>query len=125
MAAELKISPEEMALRTQAQKLHNQIHGFESKRRREELQAFVGRCFKYRNSFSSPSKGWWFYSYVRRLHKTDSALIILQFEIDERGNASVSNERCGYESCLQTEITKTELMCAWKHFAKTVGAMKP
>lgn len=78
--------------------------------------AFVGKFFKYKNSYSCPKTEadyWWLYLAVIAVEK--GSLITRQFEVDCNGKAEVWVETSigiGFSEGYQ-EITKDEYLAAW------------
>ena len=79
--------------------------------------AIVGRCFKYRNSYSCPESDddrWWLYAKVT--HVRDGSVWCFEFQRDSRGHFEV---RPSHPSSVRdfsgwTEIDDAELNAAWR-----------
>lgn len=91
---QLKIEAKEL----KAQRLRCQIRDMKDKITNEDLRPFlmrlVGKCFKYRNSYSCPEKPsdyWWLYRHVIGV-TTDSNLMVHQFQTDTYGELTVKRD---------------------------------
>jgi len=106
----------------QKEKLQRQINAL-----REELNAiidaendaldatFVGKCFKMRNSSSSPKSeddSWWLYIKVMR---ADAGLYCLRFQVDCNGRIDIEPNAYMTANSLDdyTPITPTDLAAGW------------
>jgi hypothetical protein len=83
-----------------------ELHDIEEAERAKKNSSLVGRCFKYRNSYSAPSKGWWLYAEV--IGVEGSHFRYLTFQECENGIITVETKEYGYSHLQQTAITKQE-----------------
>ena len=110
----------EQELRAESEKIQHQINVIESKRRKEENQKFLGKFFKYRNSYGSGSLDWWLY-----LKVTNAGFWLkgFEFQLTSTGRFEAHREKCimgmlqGY-----IEITKREYLNAWKIYLAKLKA---
>lgn len=121
----------EAQLREQARKVSEQLAAIEDKKWRKEMTPFVGRCFRYRNCYST-DRSWWLYAKAVRLDPESRGFIVFQFETAVDGEISINftkrsygwNPFSGYK-----EITEAEFEHAWKELSiaisdRTIAWMK-
>jgi hypothetical protein len=83
-----------------------------------ENENIVGKCFKYRNSYSCPTQEedyWWIYSKVIGL-TDDGCLRVWHFQKDRSGEFMVNPNSLEYGMENHTEIPEIEFYEAWNNF---------
>ena len=107
------------------------LSGIEYREAKERVAPLVGKCFRYRNSYSVPQKPsdyWWLY--VKIIGTRGASAITFEFQTDKDGklfiepslehyNRFPSADR-GYQS-----ISSTEFNRAWQAVQKLVAGWKP
>lgn len=98
----------------------NELWKIEKEERKEDNQKYIGKYFKYRNSYScpTPEEHWWFYMAITGVGK-DGDIISWSFQKDiyEHIEIEINNTSTGFlNDC--TEISKTEF---WIAFSSIVG----
>lgn len=76
----------------------------------EDNGRFVGKYFKYRNSYSlpqTPDDYWWLYSHVVGISK-DGMMEVTTFQNDKRGRIEIEMRACGTDATLGEEIDQSE-----------------
>lgn len=109
-----------MAKRTEAQlrkiaaQARDELLEIEERRRAKELRAHVGKCFRYRNSYSCPSEpsDYW-YVYRKALFLDGAALSCLEFEKDKYGEWKIHNNTVHSGMFGWQEISAKEFKKAW------------
>lgn len=105
-----------MAKKTEAQlrkiisDAYEQLDEIEDKRRVKERLPYVGKCFMFRNGYSSGEK-WWLYVKVLRLDETN--LICFQFEKMSDGIIKIEPESILRMNSGYTEIPCHEFQTEW------------
>jgi ribosomal protein L35AE/L33A len=92
----------------QRQTLQNRISDIEGVRRREENESYVGRYFRYKNSYSCPEsedEKWWIYSHVIGITQGGN-LRVVRFEDDKSGRIEIGIGIGTTTTSLQEEITE-------------------
>jgi len=89
------------------------------------LRALVGRCFRYKNSYSCPEKPsdyWWLYKRVLGV-KTGryEEVFIEQFETDKNGETTILHHSLTYMSCLGEKISRAQYDRARKRMLTRMG----
>lgn len=92
----------------------------------EKNARLIGRCFKYRNSYPSPSEPgdyWWLY--VRVMETSERGLFLYRFQRDKYGRIEIEPAdrsfamlSLGYE-----EITLNEYLEAWQSIFADIQRM--
>ncbi len=85
-------------------KARNEIWEMERKERYAETAAHVGRCFRYRNSYSG-SDGWWLYSRVVGIDKDDGEPQTFTFQQCSDGRIEINTDKRAHLGLLGDEIT--------------------
>jgi hypothetical protein len=94
---------------------------------RAQSQALVGKCFKYRNNYSCPSKPsdyWWLYIKVTGLSGTWPKTF--EFQVDKYSRIEIKTDTTrirpdgGY-----VEISSKEFADAWKRLQRRIATTKP
>lgn len=101
----------------------NRIRDEKSKR---ESAALVGRCFKYRNSYScpkEPSDYWWMYTKV--VSVGEYWPVALEFQTDKDGQITIATKECFHRLGGHDEISVKEFNAAWRKLQQSVARMKP
>jgi len=98
------------------------LRGIETQERNRSL---VGRCFKYRNSYSCPEKPsdyWWMYTKVMKLKGAN--IICWQFQTDRDGKIEIEFARSYYNHMVgdQVEISESEFNKAWRSIQKKIAS---
>lgn len=106
----------------------DEISRIEVRERVAEANSLLGRCFKYRNSYSCPEKPsdyWWLYLRVVGVDKF-GGLECFEFQIDKYGDLSVRPKRHAYLSITgYTTIRLTEFSRAWESFTNRIWQFEP
>ena len=85
---EEKIMDEKEELKKKINTLRDHLWKIEAAERKKENDELVGKYFRYRNSYSAPSKKWWIYHKV--IKSSDSYTVTaFSFEINPYNGASV------------------------------------
>lgn len=92
-------------IRADIAKLQKEAEPLEESLRREQLIHFVGKCFKYRNSYGSGEE-WWLYTRV--LDYKDGQLRMFRFQRDCYGRFDFEPDHRGSETSLRVPITRGE-----------------
>lgn len=97
------------------------------------FQQFIGKCFKYRNSFSADKK-WWLYIKVTDIKKSSVYAIHdgspscryngFSFQVDWYGNISIEKEKSGYFHSLGKEISQVEFTREFNKVKAKIGKLK-
>lgn len=121
----------------QLQKQLNKIDAQESKDFAEKhyphFKAFIGKCFKYRNSFGTGKK-WWLYIKVTDIKKGSVYAVHdgspscryngFSFQTDSYGNMSIEKERNGYFHSLGNQISQAEFTRAFNKVKAKINKLK-
>lgn len=110
----------EQELKVESEKIHRQINAIETKRQKEENQKFLGKYFKYRNSYGSGSPEWWLYLKVTG---AEFWLKGFEFQLTSTGRFEAHREKC-IIGRLQGHIAikKSEYDKAWKTYLAKLKA---
>lgn len=91
----------------------HELNALKAEQADQRNAALVGKCFKYRNSYSCPGPDdyWWMYAQV--LRAKDGSLRALRFQTDRDGKVEVEPD--AYFSCSENykSITLMEFAEAW------------
>lgn len=105
-------------LERQRAEIQQRIWAIESERDAKESAKFVGRCFKFLNSYGTGEK-WWLYFAVTGF---DGQLIKgFQFEHKSDGRFEAHRTTKTNDVDRFTEITRVELEEAWDDFCSRLG----
>jgi hypothetical protein len=90
----------------------NQLDTIESKRIGAINKRLLGKCYRFRNSYSSDSK-WWLY--LKCVSVNGRELTTIQFEKDCYGKIEITQEKFRFSlSDSYQEITQDHFEQAWK-----------
>lgn len=91
----------------------------------ERNSALVGKCYKYRNSYSCPERPqdyWWLYVVVTGLER--SSLNLFMFERDINGKIEIKrNHVRSYLAGGYQEIERSELLTAWREIVAQISSV--
>ena len=93
--------------------LHKRYSAIEALERKKENDKLVGKYFRYRNSYSAPSKKWWVYYKI--IKSSDYGYVkAFSFEIDlEMHSATVEVKEVAV-GMLTTRCTEETFIGAWQ-----------
>lgn len=106
------------------EKLRNELYEFTEAERRAAVNALVGRCFRYRNSYGGDSESWWLYGIVRPVADARE-VSMLQFEWTSAEEVKVQTVPV-YAPELRTnwqEITRGEFDAAWLRLLERLACL--
>jgi hypothetical protein len=110
--------------------LQRQLARLRDAETKKESEAVVGRCYKYRNSYSCPkvpSDYWWLYAKVTKVG--DYWPVTFEFQTDKDGRIDIQTRDCsvgiGKEGNGYIEIPSKEFNAAWRALQKRIAGMKP
>lgn len=113
------LTDEEIAKQSKA--LSNERYRRDKAIRHAENLPLLGKCFKYRNSYGSGSKGWWLYKKVISVNGNE--LKAFQFESMADGRLQCCSDfSYGVEG--YTEIPRAEYDKAWEKFLQGIADAK-
>lgn len=95
-------------------KARDELSDIETAEQAQANQHLVGKCFKYRNSYScpKPDEYWWLYSIVTGLDEGE--LIVWSFQDDRRGRIEITTDLIGPTIGMNyIEIPPSEFWRAW------------
>ena len=121
----MKLTPLDK-LRNQYAQIRDQIHEIEHKEFVKEKRDIVGKCFKFKNSYSCPETEadyWWAYKRITGLDKSANCFTSFSFEIDRDGNCS-TNVRAFDMLSEWKPCTEEEYLQAWLEFKHTINNIK-
>ena len=104
----------------------NELSEIEDAEKTQEHEKYVGRFFKYKNSYSCPETEkdyWWIYATI--LKTEDCGVRMFSFEIDSYGTFEIKpNEwHVSFPYVEWIEIDKAEYMKAWNSFYAKISKM--
>ncbi len=104
------------------EKARNELYEIEAKKKFERNAPFVGRCFKFRNSYSTTDENekWWLYEKILGLDNTRD-FITFKFETDINGKITIEPTDCGYIYDRHIEISQEEFDDAWKNLVEKIS----
>lgn len=106
-------------LRALSDRVRREVQDREAKERRETNRAAIGRCFKYRNSYSCPRKPsdyWFLYVRVTRIDALGYATG-WSFQTDSNGELQVkATERLAIFPGNWQQVSAREFNRAWTRF---------
>jgi hypothetical protein len=107
----------------------NQALGRAQEKRANELnKALIGKCFRYRNSYSCPEKpSDYFWFYVRVLSANGYGVTCHTFQTDKNGRIEIewSSHRSSYHGGLSDgyrPITRAQFDKAWRAVKKCIAS---
>lgn len=107
----------------QQRQLYCALRSKESERSTEEKfeanKDFVGKFFRYRNSYSASCPGWWLYIAVQSMSEYGE-LQGYQFQTDSLGISTIETSNCIATSLLTNPITKIEFLACQAEFSVTL-----
>lgn len=123
------------SLNEKAGAIRDKIDRIEGEKRRAEASKVVGKCFRYRNSYSCPQTEadyWWLYRRVTLADK-HGWLRVFDFQTDKDGKTSIEpGNRAMSPASLGEPITLKQFQHAWKvtanrlnWLAKSAKAISP
>jgi hypothetical protein len=109
----------EEIVRKKYEKVRKQLDEIESNKEIKENNKLVGKCFKYLNSYSSPSEKWWLY---KKIIKGDKNLKSMEFEHTALDIYEVKMNHWTHSNSLfnHIEISSEEFNLAWLEFKKSL-----
>lgn len=108
-------------MREEAERLRNELYKLDQQRAEERNRKLVGKCFKYRNSYSAPSAGWWLYAKVNRVE--GSFCEAMQFEKTELGEFQIYPAKLFTSADNWQEIPFGEFVSEWKSFLAEINEL--
>jgi hypothetical protein len=115
-------------LNAERARINNRIWAIEGKRRAAEHANFLGKCFKYRNSYSCPQGDkdrWWLYAKVISVDARGEVKAF-QFQTDKYGKLAIeASYRITHSLGGYIPITAGEFNKAWRAVQKRVAGWQP
>ena len=112
-------------LKTEHKRINERINAIETAARNKENAVLIGKCFKYRNSYSSPGKPsdcWWYYSII--LEAADGGLYAFEFQTDKNGDINIKPRSFVYGVLEgQNVIPRKEFYSAWRQTQKHIASL--
>lgn len=97
------------------------------KLRPELIKKYVGKYFKYRNSYGGSDNGWWLYQYVVSLDKDfnlpNPTFYVITFQKTTMNVIEYRYKEFTFQSSLGTEISKTEFMKAHDEILNEINSI--
>lgn len=119
------MSNELKRLQAERKRVNERIGAIEMAARDKENTALVGRCFKFRNSYSCPEKPsdyWWLYLVVLKAAK--GGLYTFEFQTDRHGEFDIKPRGFHYNiGDDYQQISRTEFDRAWKQTRKEIASL--
>jgi hypothetical protein len=116
--------PNKEKLQAQIRVLVEQLDEIELAERIEERKYLVGKCFKTKNSYSSPQNEadvWWLYG--KYTHMDEHAnLHAFIFQEDKDGKITIETERDVYHT-MYDETTQEDYNLAWMKIQNKIAKM--
>lgn len=116
-------------LEAELRPIQNALGKLRDQEAKKEAAAVVGKCFKYRNCYSCPSKAsdyWWMYIKVTGATHWPQTF---EFQTDKYGHLTVKTDKMaivvGKEGNGYTPITVKEFNAAWRTVQQRIARMKP
>lgn len=115
-------------LEARAREANEAYHEAQNAERERENRALLGKCFKYRNSYSCPEKPsdyWWLYTKVVGLEGPN--IFYTEFEVAKDGRISINFNRQCYASMIHghVEIRASEFNKAWRALQSKIAKSRP
>lgn len=113
-------------IQKEAKRLNSIIEKQKDKQRIEENSAYIGKCFKFENSYGGEKPKKWFGYMVATGIDENGFLLYTQFEVDCDGVPSMRKSffywasQCGYQEVPRSVVDK-----AWEKFIAATNALKP
>jgi hypothetical protein len=103
---------------------YKKLHAIENENSKKNLKKLVGKCFKYKNSYSSPEKEsdyWYLYRKVLRIADEHPFIVSFDFQTDKDGKISIEpEERSSTHLPGMVEIDGVEFWQEWCEVLKKV-----
>jgi hypothetical protein len=110
----------EQQLRKEAKRIRDALHKIESDRMAKENQAYLGKCFKYRNNYGPDCPGWWLYA---RVISVGPDMKAFRFEETSTGDFSANRGTYwGFDGW--TEIPEKTFLAEWEKFLSKLQAQE-
>jgi len=103
----------EIELQAEAGRIRKQLDRIEASRRRKENRKYLGKCFKYRNTFGRPEESWWLYLKITKVGVSMSGHKFQKMH-DGRFEALNENYVTGLHGWI--EIPRAEFNRQWMKF---------
>lgn len=113
-------------LRKRSREASAELWAAEQKERDKENATLIGKCFRYRNSYSVPKENerWWLY--IKILKVEDGALRALKFEVDYEGRIKIDpNEYMGNIFEGYHPISAATFNRAWQETVTAIHQIDP
>lgn len=119
----MKIRERKEELQYQLKALHSELNTLIDAEDNARDATFVGRCFKFKNSYSSPKNEkdcWWRYIHV---HRANTGLYCLCFQVDSDGSIRIEPNLYMTANVVEgyTEIKSVEFEKRWAKCVNTVN----
>ncbi|KKM59287.1 hypothetical protein LCGC14_1548290 [marine sediment metagenome] len=105
---------------------HDELSTIDVKKKLKENTKLIGKCFKYRNSYSAPeeeSDYWWLYYKVISVNR-HGICMAMRFQTDKHGRIEIEKERYFVLSDRYIKITEEEFEDAWDNLLLTINFLK-
>lgn len=112
-------------LREMMSPMMTELRAIEESERQSELMEYVGKYFKFRNSYSCPNgeeDKWWLY---KKVTAEGDDLTVLNFQRDVHGRIDISHERLFCKLSGVIEISREEFVAAWETILKEINSFNP
>ena len=96
----------------------NELNDIEDQERCDRNAKYVGRCYRYRNSYGH-GESWWLYAMVTGISE-DGLMSGIRFQNDGNGKLDFETDRYMSESTLQEPITRAEFDAAFSAFVTAI-----
>lgn len=112
-------------LERQRAKIQAELNAIEQRENAKIAKTKIGKCFKYRNSYScpeGPEDYWWLYFYIT--HVEDGYAMAIRFQVDKHGRIIIERDGLFPMSLNFTEyreIPLSELRDAWRMMLRDIG----
>jgi hypothetical protein len=111
------------ALEAEAAHIRDQLDAIDTQERLAMHRSLVGKCFRYRNSYSCPkdeSDRWWLYQRIIEIDRR-GWLRVFMFQRDRDGKLEIETALSFGTSALGEPITLRQFQYAWKVTARMVN----
>lgn len=106
--------------------LQNALHKLRDAEVLKKSKALVGKCFKYRNSYSCPKEpGDYWFLYVKVVGVGEYWPLSFEFQSDKDGRIEIKMGDCFSHIDGHIEIPLKEFNAAWRKVQKQIAGMKP